>query len=124
MTLLKIVFKEKCQFWDLRVSVFRFFGDDIQDLGAISANGPTLQEGGSHNEVPIFDDYINRLIADANTGDFTVIWDCGNGASGPATIAATQKITGDHKVLFGDIDGTFPNHHPNPVDPELKQLDY
>ena len=95
-----------------------FFGDDIQNLGAISANGPALQEGGSHSEVPIFDDYISRLIADTNTGDFTVIWDCGNGASGPATIAATQKISGNHKVLFGDIDGTFPNHHPNPVDPE------
>ena len=95
-----------------------FFGDDIQDLGAISANGSALQEGGSHTEVPIFDDYISRLIADANTGDFTVIWDCGNGASGPATIAATQKISGNHKVLFGDIDGSFPNHHPNPVDPE------
>ena len=57
-----------------------FFGDDIQDLGAISANGPALQEGGSYSEVTIFDDYINRLIADTSTGDFTVIWDCGNGA--------------------------------------------
>ena len=95
-----------------------FFGDDIQQLGEISAAGPAKMAGGSYAEVAVFDDYIDRLTADANTGDFTVIWDCGNGAAGPSTIAATKRLNGRHKVLFGDIDGTFPNHHPNPVDPE------
>ena len=53
-----------------------------------------------------------------DTGNYNVIWDCGNGASGPATIAANWEISGTHTVLFGDIDGHFPNHHPNPVDPQ------
>ena len=44
---------------------------------------------------------MDRLVAGADTGDFNVIWDCGNGASGPATIAATKKIGGKHTVLFG-----------------------
>ena len=95
-----------------------FFGDDIQELGEISAAGPAKLGGGSYTEVAIFDGYIDRLAADAKTGDFTVIWDCGNGAAGPSTIAATKRLSGHHEVIFGNIDGTFPNHHPNPVDPE------
>ena len=94
------------------------FWRDIQELGAICAAGPEEKRGGSLTKKPIFEPYINRLIAGADTGNFTVIWDCGNGASGPATTAATKKISGTHTVLFGDIDGRFPNHHPNPVDPE------
>jgi phosphomannomutase len=95
-----------------------FFGDDIQELGITSAAGLPGKSGGSLKKTPIFDTYINRLVTDADTGNFNVIWDCGNGATGPATIAATQKISGTHTVLFGDIDGHFPNHHPNPVDPK------
>jgi len=95
-----------------------FFGDDIQELGIISASGPKEKSGGSSKMIPIFKSYIDRLIAGADTGNYTVIWDCGNGASGPSTIAATDKISGRHTVLFGDIDGHFPNHHPNPVDPK------
>ena len=93
-----------------------FFGSDINELNDISASGPAEKFGGSLTETSIFIEYVNRLVAGAKTGDFTVVWDCGNGASGPATIAATQKITGTHHVLFGDVDGHFPNHHPNPVD--------
>ena len=95
-----------------------FFGEDIQELGIISASGPKEKSGGSLNITPIFKSYINRLVTGADTGHFNVIWDCGNGASGPATIAATRELSGTHAVLFGDIDGHFPNHHPNPVDPE------
>ncbi len=95
-----------------------FFGEDIRELGIISASGPKEKSGGSLKMTPIFKSYINRLVAGANTGNYHVIWDCGNGASGPATKAATNEISGTHTVLFGDIDGRFPNHHPNPVDPE------
>mgnify|MGYP001169373590 FL=1 len=95
-----------------------FFGEDIQDLGTISAKGPKKKSGGSLKMTPIFKSYINRLVSGVDTGNYKVIWDCGNGASGPAAIAATNEISGTHTVLFGDIDGHFPNHHPNPVDPE------
>ena len=95
-----------------------FFGEDIQELGIISASGPKEKFGGSLKVAPIFESYTDRLVSGVDTGNFTVIWDCGNGALGPATIAATNRISGTHNVLFGDIDGHFPNHHPNPVDPE------
>ena len=95
-----------------------FFGNDIKELGAVSSSGPAQKSGGSFTVKSVFETYVNRLVRDAKTGNFNVIWDCGNGASGPATIAATQKINGTHHVLFADVDGHFPNHHPNPVDPK------
>lgn len=95
-----------------------FFGEDIQELGEISVAGVDEMPGGSLVELPIFDDYVSRLLVNADAGNFNVIWDCGNGAAGPSTLAVTSQLSGQHKVLFGDIDGTFPNHHPNPVDPE------
>lgn len=94
-----------------------FFGDDIQQLGQVSAAGVANGDGGSVTETAIFDDYVNRLLQQADAGDLSIVWDCGNGAAGPATVAMTQKLTGTHQVLFADIDGHFPNHHPNPVDP-------
>ena len=70
---------------------------------------------GSVTETAIFDDYVNRLLQQADAGDLSIVWDCGNGAAGPATVAMTKKLTGTHQVLFADIDGHFPNHHPNPA---------
>ena len=99
-----------------------FSGDNIRELGMISANGPKKKSGGSLSMTPIFKSYVDRLVAGSDTGNYKVIWDCGNGASGPATIAATDEITGTHTVLFGDIDGHFPNHHPNPVDPKTLSI--
>ena len=94
-----------------------FFGDDIQQLGAMSAAGVIPVDGGKLTQTAVFDAYVNRLLQQADAGDLSVVWDCGNGAAGPATAAIAEKLSGTHKVLFADIDGHFPNHHPNPVDP-------
>ena len=98
-----------------------FFGPDIIDLGAICAAGVPSQNGGKRARKSIFEDYVNRLLQSADAGNLSVIWDCGNGASGPVTDAVVDRLTGKHEVLFSKIDGTFPNHHPNPVDPETIQ---
>ena len=55
-----------------------FFGDDIQKLGKICANGPKEKPGGSLTKTPVFDSYINRLVDNVDTGNYTVVWDCGN----------------------------------------------
>ncbi|MGI9492257.1 MAG: phosphomannomutase/phosphoglucomutase, partial [Geminicoccaceae bacterium] len=47
-----------------------------------------------------------------------VVWDAGNGASGEALKALTARLPGEHHLLFADIDGRFPNHHPDPTVPE------
>jgi len=99
-----------------------FFGDDIQLLGEVSRDGPSSQNGGNRTERDIQPAYIDRLAAGAMAAGLTVIWDCGNGASGPVTEALVNRLDGDHRVLFPEIDGTFPNHHPNPVDPETLDI--
>jgi phosphomannomutase len=68
-------------------------------------------------QTAVFESYVARLLQQTDAGDLSVVWDCGNGAAGPATAAIAEKLSGKHQVLFADIDGHFPNHHPNPVDP-------
>ena len=99
-----------------------FFGEDIQRLGATSAAGVARRSGGSVRETDIQPAYLDRISAGARAAGLTVVWDCGNGASGPVTEALVDRLEGQHSVLFPDIDGTFPNHHPNPVDPETLDL--
>ena len=99
-----------------------FFGEDIQRLGDISRNGPPEQGGGSRTDHDIQPAYVEQLAAGAMAAGLTVIWDCGNGASGPVTEELVSRLDGDHKVLFPEVDGTFPNHHPNPVDPETLDI--
>lgn len=94
-----------------------FFADDITSLGALMAKGITLPQGGSQQEVPVADAYISRLLEDVDCTDDTFIWDTGNGAAGPSVRALISQMTGTHHLLFEEVDGTFPNHHPDPVDP-------
>ena len=99
-----------------------FFGDDITLLGNASAMGVSHATGGSHHETPMQERYIARITAGMQSNGMTVIWDCGNGAAGDVTTKLVQQIGGQHHVLFPEIDGTFPNHHPNPVDPETLEI--
>ena len=99
-----------------------FFGDDIQELGRVSADGPDRTNDGTVRQYNIEDAYVDRLAAGAKATGLSIIWDCGNGASGPVTERLVARLDGTHKVLFPEIDGTFPNHHPNPVDPETLDI--
>ena len=99
-----------------------FFGEDIQRLGAASAAGVARRSGGTVRESDIQPAYLDRIASGARAAGLTVVWDCGNGASGPVTEALVKRLDGHHSVMFPDIDGTFPNHHPNPVDPETLDL--
>ena len=99
-----------------------FFGDDIQELGGVSADGPARVDGGTVTPYAIEDAYVDRLAAGARATGLSIVWDCGNGASGPVTEKLVARLDGTHKVLFPEIDGTFPNHHPNPVDPETLDI--
>ena len=101
-----------------------YFGEDIQNLGEACALGLSLAGAGTSEQISIFNSYIDRLRQNIDFGNFSVVWDAGNGAAGPAIDALVTGITGTHKTLFTDVDGRFPNHHPNPVDPDtLKFLE-
>jgi phosphomannomutase len=101
-----------------------FFGDEIQHLGRIVAEGKLASGRGKVSERPVFDDYVARLLKDYEPGHFLrVAWDAGNGAAGPAMARLSAGIRGEHVLLNEHIDGTFPAHHPDPTVPEnLEQL--
>jgi phosphomannomutase len=98
-----------------------FFGQDIQRLGEISATGDWLNGVGETRSQDIFERYIERLLLglrDIEAGvlaNLKIGWDAGNGAAGPAIEALTARMPGEHHLLFTEVDGAFPNHHPDPT---------
>ena len=96
-----------------------FYGDSIQALGNIAGDGAFSTGSGQVTSRPVLEDYVNRLRADyRNDRPLKVVWDAGNGASGEALSALTRLLPGEHHLLYADIDGHFPNHHPDPTVPE------
>ena len=93
-----------------------FFAADIQKLGEISAEGRVATGRGKATQVDMLDRYVERLAQDFTGGrPLTVAWDAGNGAGGEAMTRLVARLPGRHTTLFADIDGTFPNHHPDPT---------
>ena len=95
------------------------YGDAIQELGAIAAAGATATGRGRAEAVDVFEAYVSRLARDfSGSRAIDAVWDAGNGAAGPAMQALTARLPGRHACLFAEIDGRFPNHHPDPTVPE------
>ena len=101
-----------------------FFGARIQELGRIAAQAAYAQGQGRRLDAPVFDAYVERLARDFSGGRaLSVVWDAGNGAAGEALSALAARLPGRHRLLYADIDGNFPNHHPDPtVDANLEDL--
>ena len=98
-----------------------FFGEDIKKLGQFSSKGYSKTYDGFSKSVEVNNHYINEIIKPFKNikkqfFEKTIVWDCGNGASGPSVETMTKKIPGNHIVLYSDVDGNFPNHHPDPTD--------
>lgn len=92
-----------------------FFGADIQQIGALAAGGDWESGQGCVRDHDIFDQYVDRLVADFGGGAYRIGWDAGNGAGGAVIEALVKRLPGEHHLLFTDIDGHFPNHHPDPT---------
>ncbi|HSM53168.1 MAG TPA: phosphomannomutase/phosphoglucomutase [Erythrobacter sp.] len=98
-----------------------FFGADIQLLGDLAARGAWANGTGSVEEHEILDEYVERLLqglAGIDPGALSGIkvgWDAGNGAAGPALEKLAARLPGEHHLLFTEVDGNFPNHHPDPT---------
>ena len=106
-----------------------FFGADIQELGRRGAEGEWADGSGEVESRDVIDAYIERMIEALNGVEPGVLvslkvgWDAGNGAAGPALEKLTARLPGEHHLLFTEVDGNFPNHHPDPtVEENLEDL--
>ena len=95
------------------------YGGEIRELGRTAAAGiETAAAPGDAAAIDVADAYAGRLAAEADGADLsrlTVVWDCGNGAAGEIAARLTGRLAGTHRLLFAEIDGDFPNHHPDPT---------
>lgn len=93
-----------------------FFGADIQALGRMAAAGDWETGEGTVDEHDLFDAYVDRLLEGFSGPALRIGWDAGNGAAGPVVEALARRLPGEHFTLFTDVDGHFPNHHPDPTE--------
>ncbi len=96
------------------------YGGAIQDLYARIAEG-RLDEGGNGGlqQFDILDDYVSRISGDVQLERrLRVVVDCGNGVAGVIAPAVLEAIGCEVEPLYCDVDGHFPNHHPDPSEPE------
>ena len=101
-----------------------FYGEAIRKLGQVAESGAFTQDVGTVIDRPMLEEYVTRLMENVEVeSDLKIAWDAGNGAAGEAMAMLTQDLPGHHILLNEEIDGTFPNHHPDPtVEANLEQL--
>lgn len=91
-----------------------FFGADITLLGEIAAAGHWIDGAGRVDSIAMTDRYVDRLVQGFDGPACRIGWDAGNGATGSVIEKLVEHLSGEHHLLFTDIDGNFPNHHPDP----------
>lgn len=95
------------------------YGQQIKDLAARIADASyTAQPTGGltiHDMQGQYTRYIVERGVPSLNADYTIVWDCGNGATGAVIDDVIARLPGTHHVLFKDVDGTFPNHDPDPT---------
>lgn len=101
-----------------------FFGEELQRLGNMARAGGWVSGDGGILDVDARDAYVARVAADYRAlSGLNVGWDPGNGAAAQATQDLTRRLKGTHQVINAEIDGSFPNHPPDPTVVEnLSQL--
>ena len=100
--------------------------DAIQGLRARLENEDFTYGSGHYREQDIAETYLQRITSDVELRrPMKIIVDCGNGVPGAYAPDLYRRLGCEVTELFCDVDGTFPNHHPDPSVPEnLKDLIY
>jgi phosphomannomutase/phosphoglucomutase len=96
----------------------------IQGLKARVEAGDFSYGQGKRRQADIEEAYLSRIAGDVKLSrPMKIAIDCGNGVAGPFAVALFRRLGCELVPLFCDIDGHFPNHHPDPSKPEnLKDL--
>ena len=99
-------------------------GEAIQKLRQIVEEGaaPRAAAAGVLRTADVRDAYLRRIADDVKLArPMKIAVDCGNGVAGAFAPALYRMLGCEVTELFCDVDGTFPNHHPDPAHPENLQ---
>ena len=102
-----------------------FFADDIQNLQSLIESNIISEKKGEFLKVDISSEYVNRNLQNIHLSKkMKIAWDIGNGSVGSVIDMFTRQLSkAEHIVINKEVDGTFPNHHPDPtVEENMKQL--
>jgi len=82
------------------------------------APAPTTQGQGKASAVEVIPAYLDRIAGDIHLArPLKVVLDCGNGVAGLTAGPLIRRLGCEVTELYCDVDGNFPNHHPDPSDP-------
>ncbi|WP_440224585.1 phosphomannomutase/phosphoglucomutase [Dokdonella sp. MW10] len=94
----------------------------IQDLYARIAESRFSEGSGGLQVMDLTQDYVDRITGDIQVERrLKVVVDCGNGVAGAVAPAVLEGIGCEVIPLYCEVDGEFPNHHPDPSDPHNLQ---
>ncbi len=94
-------------------------GDEIQDLRRRIESGRLASGAGKRTQADVVDAYVERIAGDVRPArGFRIAVDCGNGVAGMLAPRLYRRLGCEVTELFCEVDGNFPNHHPDPSHPE------
>jgi len=98
------------------------YGDTIGALHQLIVKNDLAQGAGQYHTHDIRPAYLARITGDVTMArPMKIAIDCGNGVAGAFAGELYRAMGCDVTELFCDVDGTFPNHHPDPAHPENLQ---
>jgi phosphomannomutase/phosphoglucomutase len=98
------------------------YGDTIQSLYKTIVDKKFSEGEGSYRTHDIADEYLKRIVGDAKLArSMKIAVDCGNGVAGAFAGKLYRALGCEVIELFCEVDGNFPNHHPDPAHPENLQ---
>lgn len=101
-----------------------FAAGELLELHSLISNNSLTKGSGMVSQRSVLDSYVNRIIHDIKLErSLRIAVDCGNGVTGVLVPQLFEALGCEVVPMFNELDGTFPNHHPDPVDSKnLQQL--
>ena len=99
------------------------YGDEIQALRRMmETEGWQFKAGGSVETLDVLPAYTQRIVGDVTLArPMKIVVDSGNGIAGASAPGILRALGCEVIELFSEVDGDFPNHHPDPSKPENLQ---
>ncbi|HEX2566001.1 MAG TPA: phosphomannomutase/phosphoglucomutase [Burkholderiales bacterium] len=95
------------------------YGDDIQEVRKRVESGNLARGQGKRSTASVLDAYVERIVSDVKLArPFRIAIDCGNGVAGMLAPQLYRRLGCEVEELYCEVDGHFPNHHPDPSQPK------